>query len=375
MPLRVDLSALHAVVKQMGAHALETDFSLAQQYQALDEIDIALSGAGIEVDLSDVDVDSGLLDYKGRQVLLYIQDHGSGVRSVLDGRSEGRKYHVSDCRTLREMREKGRFERYVATNDLSGDFIITGYDWESRVAREGVARLNVCKNCLTYLNYQGYVNGNRTRVYQDFSIGEFFETYSSFFPYMPKRKAGDQDGLYTQDWGRIAGEFKLKRNYTCEICAVSLSNHRRLLHVHHRNGVKVDNVESNLQALCADCHRKQPMHDTVFVSHEEMRLLTKLRREQSVDRRFQGWERVFVLADAGVHGVLHLCKAQGMMPPDVGIEVGGRAGSEHAFLEFGWPSTKKGVAVSPRDAEIAKASGWNVFSMADALTHFSGSPY
>ena len=144
MRLTVDFSALHVAVNKMGADHLKQDFTLEIISSALDPIDIALSEEGIEVDLSEVTIKSGLLDYHGRQILLYIQDHGSNIQAALDDPAKGRKYHVADCRTLKRMREEGRFERYVATNDLSGDFLISGFDYFNRKKIQGNTKLKIC---------------------------------------------------------------------------------------------------------------------------------------------------------------------------------------------------------------------------------------
>ena len=92
-----------------------------------------------------------MLIYEGRQVVLYIQDQHWNIDAVLANRSEGKKVHVANCDTLLEMRRRGRYERYVATNNVSGDFYVTGQD-EYGVSGEGKARLRVCKNCLRKLD-------------------------------------------------------------------------------------------------------------------------------------------------------------------------------------------------------------------------------
>ncbi|WP_146108672.1 HNH endonuclease [Chromatium okenii] len=184
---------------------------------------------------------------------------------------------------------------------------------------------------------------------------------------MPKRKAGEDDGDYTTDWLVISKQYRAKQGFKCEFCSVDLSNHTRLLHTHHKNGVKTDNHYSNLQALCIDCHKKQPSHGKMFVRHEDMQLITRLRQEQKKDNQGLGWDNIFNMADTGVHGVLHLCRSKKRPPPIVGYAIQDANGIVVAQLELAWPSTKFGVAISVNDLEIARSNGWKAFSMMEAL--------
>jgi hypothetical protein len=366
MRLIVDFSDLHAAVRKMGAAELEPDFELHLGAGSIDRIDIDLR-QGKEVVLEEVDTESGLLSYKGRQVLLYIQDHGKRVQAVLENGSNGNKYHVAFCATLDEMRSRGRFERYVATNDMGGRFRISGVDPHRQVPIEGEAELRVCKNCLDHLNYQGYQRGNRGAIFSRFSLEEFFATYSSLFPHMPSRMAGGNDSVYTEDWPDISRRYKADRLFRCESCGVDLANHRQLLHTHHKNGVKTDNRTSNLEALCADCHRRQPAHDGMFVRHEDMQLITRLRREQMSGDNHSNWEEVFELADPAVQGILHHCRARRLAPPEVGYELRESDGRIVGQLELAWPSKKAGVAISEDDLLVAREQGWRALPMLEAL--------
>ena len=180
MRLDVDYSHLWNAVRRMGADAVEVDFNITRKIIAIDPIDVNLK-VGKEVDMSMIDTENGLISYEGRQVLLYIQDHGRNVQDALEDGSKGRKFHVAYCRTLEDMHIKGRYERYVATNDLSGSFYITGVHWERGTSIEGTTSLRVCKNCLMKLNYQGYRH-DRVKVFSAFDLEIFFRHLQLLVP-------------------------------------------------------------------------------------------------------------------------------------------------------------------------------------------------
>ncbi len=284
MRLNVDFRALEDAVRRMEAASIpvELDIDVGLGIDPLDPIDIELRH-GIEIDdLSKIrpDDDLGVLTYQGRQIVLYIQDHSTRVGDALAHGASGRKVHVADCTTLREMKHRGRYERYVATNDASGDFYVTGQDEYGRRV-DGRARLSVCKNCLRMLNYRNYVR-NRSRVFRDFEWAKFFDRYRPHFERLPTRRAGVFDGGYTPDWDRVSAGYKRERDFQCEQCHVDLSQsrHHRLLHVHHIDGVKTNNDRSNLRALCAICHSDQPGHAHMYVSTEDTALIDRIRRRQ-----------------------------------------------------------------------------------------------
>ena len=99
---------------------------------------------------ADVDTDGKLLSYKGRQVVLYIREHGEDAKAALEDGSEGRRFHFTFCRTLKEMK-RDRLELYVATSDFSGKFLITGFDPKSGTPIAGKTDLEPCQNCLRQL--------------------------------------------------------------------------------------------------------------------------------------------------------------------------------------------------------------------------------
>jgi hypothetical protein len=365
-PLDVDLTGLQKALKKMGATPV--DFSVRIQPKPIGPVGGELGTTGIVLtDLSEVDTSKGLLNYKGRQILLYIQDQGNQIEQVLQDGSMGKKFHIADCTTLKEMREKGRFERYVVTQNLEGVFPVSGTDWKTGRLIEGEAGLWVCKNCLKFLNYQGAAHGNRDAIARKFDITEFFSTYSSFFPHLPRRRAGQtREEGYTEDWSRIGGAYKADKGFKCESCGVDLSAHKNLLHVHHKNGVKGDNSRSNLQALCLSCHREQPNHEHLFVRHQDAQIITRLRGEQGI-LASRDWAVARRYCDPGLSGLLAMVEKLGASAPEVGVDILDATDAIVANLEIAWPERRVGVAIQEEDIEAGNKAGWRVWSMIDAL--------
>lgn len=367
MKLDINLSALRACADRMGPY--DPDFTLEAQSVDDFELDTELSSnAGMDIQLENLDIEQGLLGYRGRQVLLFIPDHGTRAESVINGQADGNKYHVAECRTLDDMRAKKRFSRYKATYNVSGDFEIFGESPFGSGPVVGNARLSVCKNCLTMLNYKGYKtdSGARARVFNSFDIAEFLSCYTTLFKNMPKREMLVDMGGYSDDWKEISISYRRSRNWVCESCAVDLTQYPQLLHAHHINGNKRDNRTENLKALCIDCHRKQPKHGYMRVTHEQMQLLTRLRREQSV-MRSDDWNDVLEMADAAVDGYVRACRAKGYAKPEVGYEVRAVDNNLLAELELAWPEKKFGVLIDIEKKPALEATGWKVISMMEAL--------
>ncbi len=372
MKLNINFSVLEAAVSKMGGTSVQ--FSIKQDYKPRAPIDIQL-GAGFEVDFTDIKFETGLASYEGRQVLLYIKDHSYGNKleqAIKDGKS-GNRYHVADCSKLEEMRKKGRLERYVVTNKLDGIFKISRGSTENRETQEGESKLQICQFCLDAINYQGFKNiprgPKRQNFVATFNLSDFFDTYSSFFKFMPSGIADNQKESYSDDWKQVSNTVKEKYQFICQQCGVDLNSNKRLLQTHHKNGVKTDNTDVNLTPLCADCHRKQPFHTHLFVAHKDTKSINHLRQEQGLNTK-EHWRDIYLLADPGMFGVINMLESHHLPMPDVGLEVTNEQNEVVSELELAWPLKKVGVAVDKDSAVAASKVGWKVFSMRHALSQF-----
>ncbi|WLG91438.1 HNH endonuclease [Pseudomonas cucumis] len=334
------------------------DFSLVNHSTDFKPIDDQL-GEGIEIDIETIETEFNLLSYHGRQVLLYIKDHTGKLLATQANPEHGNRFHIAHCHTLEDMKQKNRFQRYVATNKLTGRFQIedsTVWGGLSKVEVE----LKVCKYCLQKLNYLGSADYQpRQKAFSEFSLKDFFSRYSSCFLYMPKAWAEDMSFGYSSDWKETSKLVRKAANYTCSECRIGLASYPGLCHVHHVNGVKSDNSPENLQVLCKDCHRRKPLHSGIFVSHGEMQIITSLRR-QAEKLGVDDWGEVTDLSDPAVHGDLELMRKQGFRPPIVGHEVQNERGEVIAELEVAWPEKRIGISIK----EIL-VPGWRIYRVGD----------
>lgn len=244
------------------------------------------SREGIDIDITDVQIDpkTGTWVYKDKHVLLFIADQGWYFDDVMNGLREGKKYHLTDCKTIDDMKQKDKFARYHVTNNTEGIFAIHGISKSDRQKKTGEVRLHVCKNCLTKLNYKKYANATfetKKDIYDNFNLDEFFEHYKTHFIAEPPNVGQDKAG-YSDDWAEISRRYRSYKNWTCEMCHVNLSEHRELLDTHHIDGVKQNNATYNLKALCKTCHQKQPHHGHYRVAFDVQSKLDELRKTQGL---------------------------------------------------------------------------------------------
>ncbi|MDN3652311.1 HNH endonuclease signature motif containing protein [Thalassotalea ponticola] len=370
MRIHVDLSLLHNAVEQMGASSVNFDDLI---FEEAGELNVGITISGVldkDISLSEITHENGVLNYKGHQVMLYIPDQGDDIDTVLVDGSQGRRIHIAECSTIDLMRDTGRFPRYEVTNNTDGDYAVYGTSEQSGEHLEGSADLKVCKNCLSKLNYQGYGGFSgyqKKEIFNRFNFEEFFKTYSSYFSSLPPKKSTAVD-KYTPDWPTISSRLKSENNHTCEQCGINLSDYKNLLHVHHVDGVKSNNSIKNLRVVCADCHKKQPNHEHLYIKPDDVVTINRLRREQhKLDTA--NYSQAISYADTALMGLLMKCKQTSLPAPELGLIA--LHNEVNIPLDLSWPRKKVAVIINSANAPVLKSKGWNVFSAQEALNNFS----
>ncbi|MCH1918985.1 HNH endonuclease [Shewanella sp. A3A] len=376
MKLNVDFSALYRAISPLGD--VTVDFNIESIITELDSIAEHLRSGlilGEDIQLAEIDGSTGILNYKNHQILLYIPDQGTNIINVLeDGKQKwAKRVHFAECKTIIGMREKGRFkDRYDVTNRIDGLFTVFGIDSHTRLDINGEANLAVCQNCLSLINYHNFQQlswNSKQNFVNNFSFVTLFETYSSYFKSIPKSQDGYQSSGYTDDWSDISSKIRKELNYTCEQCGLYLQQHTRLLHVHHINGNKSQNIRTNLRALCADCHKRQPHHGHLYVSHEDTLKINQLRREQhKFDVYTEGYEQLFRYADTALNGLITKCKSVGIPCGELGIGVNSQ--EKYISIDLCWPRRKVAVVIDTTNYHLLTQLGWTVFSAFNALQYF-----
>lgn len=259
---------LNTLRQLMGAPLGEFTPATNRDVLTADEIE-ALTKQGIDVSLDEVHaLPDGTLAYKNSRVILYIRD----VAYYRDGNQPNLpRFHVADCRTLETMRANNRFERYVVATRDDGLFslnIIPPNEWSGGV-RSVTEQLPVCQNCLTKLRWDGFAHGmdklTRRDIVDRFSIAQFFGVYGkTLVTKAPLHDAKTAPlNTYSVDFSALGDRIKTEREYRCDGCGINLTNYRKFLHAHHKDGQKNNTRAENITVLCVACHAEQFNHSHI----------------------------------------------------------------------------------------------------------------
>jgi hypothetical protein len=255
---------LNKVREAMNAPLLE--MFIVEIREGLTEDDLRqLIAGGKDIDIAELQIlEDGTLAYKGERILLHIRD--IKAHHEYDPRERLPRFHISDCKKLNEMRDAGRFERYVISIRTDGKFNLNFI--KANQSAPEIHELVVCMLCLERLSYKGYGGYEKAKKYKirdDFSIEEYFSlAKQGTFSSKPKHTSADAPlDIRPDNWDEISYKFRERIGFRCQKCDIDLKGHRKYLHVHHKNSKTNDNADSNLEALCIYCHAQEYMHSHV----------------------------------------------------------------------------------------------------------------
>ena len=76
------------------------------------DFDVQLQKTGIEVEMKNIVIlENGLFSYEDRHVVIYIKDTGNRRETLENSPEDSMKYHLVDCKTIQDMKQKNRFAR------------------------------------------------------------------------------------------------------------------------------------------------------------------------------------------------------------------------------------------------------------------------
>jgi HNH endonuclease len=257
----LSFAPLEELRREMGASLVSPISEII--INGLDEHEIrAIGKEGIEIeslDILDFHDDKTLL-YKNTRVMLYIRDWSFSNQS---NKPTMPRFHICNCATIQKARESGRSARYVIATREDGIFIVNKTN--SGIVQKGIeAKLDICKNCLSDLNWSGYTSGgNKVEIFNHFEISDFFKKYPKSLLAEGNRQKDDVAPInnYPLNWSEISRIQRELKNWACERCEADMKLQKDSLHVHHIDGMKNNNNPSNLKVLCKWCHAKEPRHE------------------------------------------------------------------------------------------------------------------
>ena len=156
------------------------------------------------------------------------------------------KYHICKCEKIQEFINSGSFRdhyRYANTETVKVN------DIDDNRREKEVSDLPLCLLCAKEMSSK----------YRNLSQKDFVKILKEAGETNPEDEAKEVDIFgYVKEWQKISEAKREIENYTCEKCGYHAENtfDRRFIHIHHKDGNKLNNKQDNLQCLCIQCHAK-----------------------------------------------------------------------------------------------------------------------
>ena len=374
MKLSTDFSGLRNLVEELNcAHRTYTpDFFLARRTKGIADILAPFEQLseglklGEDIPLEQIQSRSGVFDFMGQQVIVYMPNQAEKINEVLDEPKSGSCFHLAECKVIEEKRMKTSLADHFIINRVDGVFPVYGIDPVTKKKVKGSSALHVCRYCLEILNYKGYFYlpfSKKKAITEPFDFEAFFENYTSHFK--PVLWAKEKSESAPND--DLVRKIKEELDYGCEECGVNLKESSSLLQLYHINGLLSDNRRANIKLLCEDCNKKQLHVGYSYVKRRSILEINRRRREQN---KFESvnYQKLEKSADSALFGLISKCRKHNIALPELGLSL--LHENKNIDIDLAWTRKKVAILIDLSEQNVFEEAGWLVYSPHQALTQF-----